>query len=97
MCACNSDEALRCGERAAVVCALGSKGPAKNALLNKAFETQFSTAVTGSLSKPSSSTALVATSPGTIVINCDGVTSDAEAKIAALSVSRAVHATAGSS
>jgi hypothetical protein len=74
----------RCGERAAVVAAVGSKGTRKNALLNAAFGTEFQTK--GGL-KAGSAAAVAASSPGTVIVNCDGVTSDAEAKLAALSVS----------
>jgi hypothetical protein len=74
----------RCGERAAVVAAVGSKGTRKNALLNAAFGTEFQTK--GGL-KAGSAAAIAASSPGTVVVNCDGVTSDSEAKLAALSVS----------
>eukprot|EP00953_Heterococcus_sp_UTEX-ZZ885_P012738 7293-Heterococcus_DN1.PRE.3 len=72
----------RCGERAAVVAAVGSKGTRKNALLNAAFGTEFQTK--GGL-KAGSAAAIAASSPGTVVVNCDGVTSDSEAKLAALS------------
>lgn len=71
----------RCGERAAIVSAIGSRGARKNSLLNKLFGTTFDTSISLKPRPP----AVVAPSPGTIVINCDGVVTDAEAKLAALS------------